>query len=137
MARKAKRAATRGQKGKTSRAAKRKVTAKKALPAKRAEMIDLFTDTTPNGYKISILLEELGQPYAVVPVDIGAGDQFKPEFRPSAPTTRSAITDRNGPQRPRGGSVLAVRVSAILLYLAEKTGKFLKTERGRLMSSSG
>jgi GST-like protein len=52
-------------------------------------MIDLYTDTTPNGYKISIMLEEIGLPYTPHHVDIGTGDQFKPEFLSSAPTTRS------------------------------------------------
>jgi len=130
MARKAKRAAARGKKGKTSsRAAKRKVTAKKA-PPKRAEMIDLFTDTTPNGYKISIFLEEAKLPYTAHYVNISTGDQFKPEFLAISPNNKiPAITDRNGP----GGKPYSLFESgAILLYLAEKTGKFLpKTERGR------
>jgi len=135
MARKAKRAAARGKKGKTSsRAAKRKVTAKKA-PPKRAEMIDLFTDTTPNGYKISIFLEEAKLPYTTHYVDISTGDQFKPEFLAISPNNKiPAITDRNGPPfGPKGGKHYSLFESgAILLYLAEKTGKFLpKTERGR------
>ena len=135
MARKAKRAAARGKKGKTSsRAAKRKVTAKKA-PPKRAEMIDLFTDTTPNGYKISIFLEEAKLPYTAHHVNISTGDQFKPEFLAISPNNKiPAITDRNGPPfGPKGGKPYSLFESgAILLYLAEKTGKFLpKTERGR------
>jgi GST-like protein len=135
MARKAKRAAARGAKVKKSA---RKVTAKKVLPAqsqsdrrpKRAEMIDLFTDTTPNGYKISIFLEEAKLPYTAHHVNISTGDQFKPEFLAISPNNKiPAITDRNGP----GGKPYSLFESgAILLYLAEKTGKFLpKTERGR------
>jgi GST-like protein len=124
MARKAKRAVAK-KPGKASR----KVTAKKVAP-KRAEMIDLFTDTTPNGYKISIFLEEAKLPYTAHYVNISAGDQFKPEFLAISPNNKiPAITDRNGP----GGKPYSLFESgAILLYLAEKTGKFLpKTPRGR------
>jgi GST-like protein len=129
MARKAKRAAARGAKAKKTA---RKVTAKKAAPRKAANhgMIDLYTDTTPNGYKISIFLEEAKVPYASHYVDISAGDQFKPEFLAISPNNKiPAITDRNGP----GGKPYSLFESgAILLYLAEKTGKFLpETERGR------
>jgi GST-like protein len=131
MARKAKRAAARGAKAKKTA---RKVTAKKVpakkVPAKKAEMIDLFTDTTPNGYKISIFLEEAKLPYTSHYVDISAGDQFKPEFLAISPNNKiPAITDRNGP----GGKPYSLFESgAILLYLAEKTGKFLpKSDRGR------
>jgi GST-like protein len=125
MARKAKRAAARGAKAKKTA---RKVTAKK--PTKRAEMIDLFTDTTPNGYKVSIFLEEAKLPYTAHHVNISTGDQFKPEFLAISPNNKiPAITDRSGP----GGKPYSLFESgAILLYLAEKTGKFLpKTERGR------
>jgi GST-like protein len=121
MARKAKRAAARGAKAKKTA---RKVTAKKAAPRKAANhgMIDLYTDTTPNGYKISIFLEEAKVPYASHYVDISAGDQFKPEFLAISPNNKiPAITDRNGP----GGKPYSLFESgAILLYLAEKTGKF-------------
>ncbi|MSP88820.1 MAG: glutathione S-transferase family protein [Alphaproteobacteria bacterium] len=85
-------------------------------------MIDLYFWPTPNGYKISIFLEEAGMPYKVIPVDIGAGDQFKPEFLKISPNNRMpAIVDHDGP----GGKPISVFESgAILMYLAEKTGKF-------------
>src|SRR5262245_57796870 len=126
MARKAKRAAARGAKAKKSA---RKVTAKK-VPSKRAEMIDLYTDTTPNGYKISIFLEEAKLPYTTHYVNISTGDQFKPEFLAISPNNKiPAIVDRNGP----GGKPYSLFESgAILIYLAEKTGRFMpKTDRGR------
>jgi GSH-dependent disulfide-bond oxidoreductase len=85
-------------------------------------VIDLYTWTTPNGRKISIALEELGLPYTVHPVDIGHGDQFKPEYLKISPNNKiPAIVDRdNGLQLMESG--------AILLYLAEKTGKLLPRE---------
>ena len=81
-------------------------------------MYTLHAWPTPNGYKISILLEELGQPYTVVPVDIGAGDQFKPEFLEISPNNKMpALVDGDGP----GGKPLAIFESgAIMMYLAEK-----------------
>jgi GST-like protein len=84
--------------------------------------IQLHVWPTPNAYKISIMLEETGLPYAVVPVNIGAGDQFQPDFLKIAPNNRMpAIVDPDGP----GGRKLALFESgAILIYLAEKTGKF-------------
>lgn len=87
-------------------------------------MIDLYYWTTPNGHKITIFLEEAGIAYRIVPVNIGAGEQFKPEFLAIAPNNRiPAIVD----QAPNGGGApLAVFESgAILLYLAEKSGQFL------------
>lgn len=86
-------------------------------------MIDLYTDTTPNGYKIHIMLEEVGLPYTVHHVDIGKGDQFKPEFLAISPNNKiPAITDRDGP----GGKPLSLFESgAILIYLADKTGRLL------------
>lgn len=94
-------------------------------------MIDLFYWTTPNGHKITLFLEEAGLPYAIHPVNLGRGDQFKPEFLAISPNNRiPAIVD----QEPAdGGAPLSVFESgAILLYLAEKTGKFLpKDLRGR------
>lgn len=85
--------------------------------------IDLYFWPTPNGKKISIFLEEAEMPYTVHPVDIGAGDQFKPEFLKISPNNKMpAIVDPDGP----GGSPLAVFESgAILMYLAEKSGRFL------------
>ena len=85
-------------------------------------MIDLHTWTTPNGRKVSIMLEECGLPYRVFPVDIGKGEQFKPGFLAINPNNRiPAIVDPEGP----GGKPLPLFESgAILIYLAEKTGKF-------------
>jgi GSH-dependent disulfide-bond oxidoreductase len=85
--------------------------------------IELHAWPTPNGYKISILLEELGLPYDVVPVDIGRGDQFKPEFLKLSPNNRMpAIVDGDGP----GGRPISLFESgAIMIYLAEKTGSGL------------
>jgi GST-like protein len=86
-------------------------------------MIDLYTWPTPNGHKIHIMLEETGLPYRVIPVDIGAGDQFKPEFLEISPNNKMpAMVDTDGP----GGKPMALAESgAILFYLASKTGKFL------------
>lgn len=86
-------------------------------------MIDVHTWPTPNGHKVHILLEELGLPYRVIAVDIGAGDQFKPEFLKISPNNKMpAIVDPDGP----GGKPISIFESgAILLYLAEKTGRFM------------
>ncbi|MBK5539446.1 glutathione S-transferase N-terminal domain-containing protein [Pseudomonas sp. TH05] len=94
-------------------------------------MIDLYYWTTPNGHKISLFLEEAGLPYEVHPVNIGQGEQFKPDFLKIAPNNRiPAIVDH---QPEDGGAPLSLFESgAILLYLAEKTGQFLpKDLRGR------
>jgi GST-like protein len=94
-------------------------------------MIDLHFAPTPNGWKISIMLEECGLPYAVVPVNITHGDQLKREFRRLSPNGRiPAILDHDPPD---GAGPLAIFESgAILLYLAEKTGRFLPADlRGR------
>jgi GSH-dependent disulfide-bond oxidoreductase len=89
-------------------------------------MIELYYWPTPNGHKITIFLEEAGLDYRIVPVDIGAGDQFKPDFLKIAPNNRMpAIVD---PSPADGGEPISVFESgAILLYLAEKTGQFLST----------
>ena len=87
-------------------------------------MIDLHYWTTPSGHKITIFLEEAGLPYRIIPVNISKGDQFKPEFLAISPNNRiPAIVDH----KPKdGGKLVSVFESgAILLYLAEKTGKFL------------
>lgn len=87
-------------------------------------MIDFYYWTTPNGHKITIFLEESGLPYRFLPVNISKGEQFRPEFLAISPNNRiPAIVD----QRPKdGGAPIAVFESgAILVYLAEKTGKFL------------
>ncbi len=86
-------------------------------------MIDLYTWPTPNGHKIHIALEELGLAYAVHAVDIGEGDQFKPAFLKISPNNRvPAIVDQDG---PKGKPVSLFESGAILIYLAEKTGRLL------------
>ncbi len=83
-------------------------------------MIDLYTWTTPNGRKVSILLEELGVPYRVHPVNIDKGEQHAPAFLAIAPNNRiPAIVDRDA------GNFALMESGAILLYLAEKHGRFL------------
>jgi GSH-dependent disulfide-bond oxidoreductase len=86
-------------------------------------MIDAYSWATPNGHKVHIMLEETGLEYRVHPVDIGAGDQFKPEFLAISPNNKiPAIVDSDGPE----GKPLSVFESgAILIYLAEKTGRLL------------
>ena len=86
-------------------------------------MIEVWTWPTPNGHKVHIMLEEIGLPYKVVPVNIGAGEQFRPEFLAITPNHRiPAIVDPEGP----GGQPLKLFESgAILIYLAEKTGKLM------------
>ncbi len=90
-------------------------------------MIDLYYWPTPNGWKISIALEEMGLPYKVLPVNIGRGEQFKPEFLAISPNNRMpAIVDHDP---AGGGAALSIFESgAILIYLAEKTGRFLPKE---------
>jgi GST-like protein len=87
-------------------------------------MIDVYYWPTPNGHKITIFLEETELPYRIIPVNIGRGDQFKPEFLKIAPNNRMpAIVDT---EPPDGAGPLSVFESgAILLYLAEKSGRFL------------
>ncbi|MDQ0468722.1 glutathione S-transferase N-terminal domain-containing protein [Labrys wisconsinensis] len=84
--------------------------------------IDLYFWPTPNGYKITIFLEEVGLAYRVIPVNIGKGDQFKPDFLAISPNNRMpAIVDHDGP----GGAPISVFESgAILQYLGRKTGRF-------------
>ncbi|MGH8000152.1 MAG: glutathione binding-like protein [Brasilonema sp.] len=90
-------------------------------------MIELYYWTTPNGHKITIFLEEVSLPYTVIPVNIGAGDQFKPEFLKISPNNRiPAIVDH---EPATGGEPISVFESgAILLYLAEKIGKLIPTD---------
>ena len=93
-------------------------------------MIDLYTWTTSNGYKVSIMLEETGLAYRAIPVDIGRGEQFAPAFLEISPNNKiPAIVDHDGPD----GQPLAMFESgAILLYLAEKTGQLVPGDaRGR------
>ena len=95
-------------------------------------MIDLYYWTTPNGHKITMFLEESGLPYRIVPVNISKGDQFKLEFLAISPNNRMpAIVDH---EPDGGGAPISVFESgAILLYLAEKIGKFIPSNiRGRV-----
>src|SRR6266508_1956236 len=101
------------------------------MPQKQTKPIDLYYWPTPNGWKISIMLEECGLPYVTRTVNIGKGDQFKPEFLAISPNNRMpAIVDPEGP----GGKPISVFESgAILQYLGRKTGKFYPAdERARV-----
>lgn len=128
MARKSKSRSTK----KTARKSARKVAKPLRTTARaRQEPIDLYYWPTPNGWKISIMLEECALPYKVHFVNIGKGDQFDPAFLKIAPNNRMpAIVDPNGP----GGKPISVFESgAILQYLGRKTGKFYpKDERKRV-----
>jgi GST-like protein len=87
-------------------------------------MIDLYYAATPNGHKVTIFLEEAGLPYRIVPVNLGKGEQFRPEFLAVAPNNKiPAMVDHD----PQGGGppVSLFESGAILLYLAEKTRRFL------------
>lgn len=86
-------------------------------------MIEVYSWPTPNGHKVHIMLEETCLPYELHPIDIGAGDQFKPEFLKISPNNKiPAIIDRDGPS---GKAFALAESGAILFYLASKTGKFL------------
>jgi GST-like protein len=90
-------------------------------------MIDLYYWTTPNGHKITLFLEESGLPYRILPINIGKGEQFQPDFLRIAPNNRiPAIVDTD----PAGGGepISVFESGAILLYLAEKSGRFLSTD---------
>ncbi len=129
-------------KSRTVKAAKAKTktrSAARAKPARKAKLaakskqrpIDLYYWPTPNGFKISIMLEECGLPYALIPVNISKGEQFNPDFLKIAPNNRMpAIVDPDGP----GGKPISIFESgAILQYLGRKTGKFYPAdERGRV-----
>jgi GST-like protein len=93
-------------------------------------MIDLYGWPTPNLFKVTILLEETGTPYNVIPVDIGRGEQFTPDFLKISPNNKMpAIVDSDGPD---GKPLPMFESGAILMYIAEKTGKFMpKDTRGR------
>jgi GST-like protein len=92
-------------------------------------MIDFYYWPTPNGWKVAIMLEECGLEYRTVPVNIGKGDQFKPEFLAISPNNRMpAIVDHDDPDGP----LPVFESGAILLHLAERTGRFLpNSRRGR------
>jgi len=103
----------------------------RAMAASVKKPIDLYYWPTPNGYKITIMLEECRLPYVVRPVNISKGDQFKPEFLVISPNNRMpAIVDHDGP----GGRPISIFESgAILQYLGRKTGKFYpSSERARV-----
>ena len=86
-------------------------------------MLEVWTWPTPNGHKVHIALEELGLPYKIVPINIGAGEQFRPEFLAITPNHRiPAIVDPDG---PGGRRFTLFESGAILIYLAEKTGKLI------------
>src|SRR5512144_2245881 len=86
-------------------------------------MIEVYSWATPNGHKVHIMLEECGLAYRTIPVDIGNGDQFRPEFLAISPNNKiPAIIDPDGPD---GQPISLFESGAILLYLASKTGRFL------------
>src|SRR5205807_7489638 len=102
-----------------------------AVISSGSAMIDLHYAPTPNGWKISIMLEELGIPYKVIPVNIRAGEQFRPEFLAVSPNNRIPAIVDHAPA-DGGGPFSVFETGAILIYLAEKTGRFLpKDMRGR------
>jgi GST-like protein len=110
----------------TKQHAKLKKPSKKIAGKRTLAPIELYFWPTPNGFKITIMLEECGLPYVIRPVNIGRGDQFKPEFLAISPNNRMpAMIDPNGP----GGKPISVFESgAILEYLGDKTGKFFPTD---------
>src|ERR1700752_403671 len=115
----------------SSRASDRLVSAGQNLRPERHAMIDLYYWPTPNGWKISIMLEECDLEYAVKPVNIGRGEQFSPAFLAISPNNRMpAIVDHDP---PGGGPPLAIFESgAILMYLGDKAGKLFPQDlRGR------
>jgi GSH-dependent disulfide-bond oxidoreductase len=93
-------------------------------------MIDLYFSTTPNGYKVTILLEELGWSYNVIPVHIGKGEQFDPEFLKISPNNKiPALVDHDGPGRT---PIAIFESGAIMMYLAEKSGwRFMPADMRR------
>ena len=86
-------------------------------------MIDLYYAPTPNGWKISIMLEECGMEYKVIPVNLGKGDQFKPEFLKISPNNRMPVIVDHG-NVLKGEPLSIFESGAILMYLAEKEGKY-------------
>lgn len=108
------------------RPAKAKSRVKSAKSVTKIKPIELWYWPTPNGFKISIMLEECGLPYTLIPVNISKGEQFNPEFLKIAPNNRMpAIVDPAGP----GGKAISIFESgAILQYLGRKTGKFYPAE---------
>jgi len=123
----ARKAATKKSDAKQAAARKRK---QPAMAPRRNKPIELYYWPTPNGWKVSIMLEECGLPYVVRPVDISRGEQFSAHFLPISPNNRMpAIVD---PQGPGGRPVSVFESGAILQYLGRKTGKFYpREERAR------
>jgi GSH-dependent disulfide-bond oxidoreductase len=125
-----------GKKAKTAKSAAKSKRAKaksavksakqNAKSATKTKPIELYYWATPNGFKISIMLEECGLPYTMIPVNISKGEQFNPDFLKIAPNNRMpAIVDPAGP----GGKPISIFESgAILQYLGRKTGKFYPAE---------
>jgi GSH-dependent disulfide-bond oxidoreductase len=96
-------------------------------------MLDLYTWTTPNGRKVSIMLEELALPYRVHPINIGKGEQFAPDYVAINP--KGKIPSLVDPDGPDGSPVAMMESGAILIYLADKTGSLLaKSGRGRYVA---
>jgi len=99
------------------------------MAASAQHPIDLYYWPTPNGWKITIMLEEAGLPYTVHPINIGKGDQFKPEFLAISPNNKMpAIDDPNGPD---GKPISVFESGAILQYLGRKTGQFYPADERR------
>jgi GSH-dependent disulfide-bond oxidoreductase len=90
-------------------------------------MLDLYFWPTPNGKKVTILLEECGLEYKIVPVNIGRGDQFKPEFLKMNPNHRMPVLVDHAP-KGGGGPLVVFESGAIMMYVAEKAGKFFPQE---------
>src|ERR1039457_5325767 len=110
---------------------KTKAKAAKKSAKKSAKPIELYYWPTPNGFKISIMLEECGLPYKLIPVNISKGEQFNPNFLKISPNNpMPALVDLDGP----GGKPISIfETGAILQYLGRKTGKFYpKDERARV-----
>ena len=99
------------------------------MTQKHSQPITVFFWPTPNGQKITIMLEECGLPYVISPVNIGRGDQFRPDFLAISPNNRMpAIADRNGPD---GEPISIFESGAILQYLGRKTGRFYPQDERR------
>lgn len=100
-------------------------------------MIDVYSWATPNGHKVHIMLEETGLAYTAHAVDIGAGDQFKPEFLAISPNNKiPAIVDSEGPRGADGKPFALFESGAILLYLAEKNRQVPADRSGRTLCNT-
>ena len=118
----------RSAKAKAKKAAATSAARKAARRTKAAAPIELYYWPTPNGFKISIMLEECKLPYSMIPVNISKGEQFKPAFLQISPNNRMpAIVD---PRGPGGRPISFFESGAILQYLGRKTGKFYPAEEG-------